>query len=304
MLMCLKHHRMIDQIIKTYSVDTLREMKESHEKRIELLTSIQPNKTSNVIIYRGRVGSFQPVIEFQEALLAMFPDYYPADHFSHDLSMTGNLATDDAPNFWDVQVENLEAQFRRKIEPLLENDQERNHYSVFAFAPIPLLMKLGTLLPDKYPAQVYQLKKEPPTWEWQPESDIFDFTVSEPTENHKTVALNLSLSADIDNQRIYDALQTENVSVWHMGAQETIFPKNDHLRGKGQLILFSRHIRKLLNKIKMTHGQDTTLHIFPAISVAYAVEIGRAWSEKADMPLAIYDQNNKTNGFLHALTIK
>jgi hypothetical protein len=159
------------------------------------------------------------------------------------------------------------------------------------------------LLPDKYPAQVYQLKKEPATWAWQAEPNKFDFSVFEPKENHKIVALNLSLSADIDNQRIYDTLQTKDVSIWRMSVQETVFPKNDHLRGKEQLLLFSRHIRKLLNKIKMEHGQDTLLHIFPAISVAYAVEIGRAWSEKADMPLAIYDQNNKSDGFIHALTI-
>ncbi len=234
MIMCKDHHEMIDKIVETYTIEALREMKENHEKRIELLMSIQPDKTSNVVVYRGRVGSVQPAIEFRETLLAMSPDYYPANRFPHELSMPGSMFTDDTPDFWDIQVKNLEMQFNKQVAPLLGNDQERNHYSIFAFAPIPLLIKLGTLLPDKYPAQVYQLTKEPPNWEWQPEPSEFGFTVSRPTENHKIVALNLSLSADIDSQRIIDVLQTEDVSIWRMDVQETIFPKNDHLRGKEQ----------------------------------------------------------------------
>lgn len=304
MVLCPRDHKLVDKNPDLYSPEVLREMKAEHENKVRLATEMKIDDTSHVVIYRGRVGAFQPAIEFKGAMQAMFPDYYPADPYALELSMSGNLAKDNDPKFWDTQAENLEAQFRRTVEPLLENSQERNHYSIFAFAPIPLLIKLGTLLPDKYPAQVYQLTKEPPTWKWEPDPDFFDLTVSEPAENHKTVALNLSLSADIDDQRIYDAMQTKDVSIWRVDIPETIFPKNDHLRGKGQLILFSRYIRKLLNRIKMEHGQDTTLHIFPAISVAYAVEMGRVWSEKADMPLVIYDQNNISSGFLHALTIK
>ena len=88
-----------------------------------------------------------------------------------------------------------------------------------------------------------------------------------------------------------------------MDITETQFPKNDHLRGKGQLILFSNYIRKLLNQIKAEHGQDKVLHIFPAISLAYAVELGRIRQTKADLPLLVYDQNNKSGGFIPALKI-
>jgi hypothetical protein len=159
------------------------------------------------------------------------------------------------------------------------------------------------LIPDHYPAQVYQLKKEPQTWAWQPEPKDFDFLVTEPNKNYETVALNLSLSADIDNQRIFDAMQTEDISIWKMETTDTIFPKNDHLRGKGQLSLFSRYLRTLLNKIKYLHGQNSIIHIFPAVSVAYAVEMGRVRQPKADLPYEIYDQNNKAGGFISTLTI-
>lgn len=303
MLLCSKHHKLIDGKEHKYSDEKLREMKTIHEERVRLATEMKIDNTSNVIIYRGRVGKFQPSISFKEAMSAMFPDYYPADFRPHELSLSGIMLEDNNPDYWKIQSRNLVDQFNKHVEPLLGDKQVRNHYSIFAFAPIPLLVKLGSLLPDYYPTQVYQLKKEPQTWKWQPQPKEFDFLVDEPNDCHKKVALNLSLSADIDNQRLFDAMGTKEVSIWKMDITDTNYPKNDHLRGKGQLALFARYFRELLNAIKNKHGQNSTLHVFPAISVAYAVEMGRVRQPKADLPFVIYDQNNKTGGFDPVLTI-
>ena len=62
MLMCLDHHRMIDQITSVYSDGVLRQMKEIHEERIERLTEIMPDKTSHVIIYKGIIGEHQSLL--------------------------------------------------------------------------------------------------------------------------------------------------------------------------------------------------------------------------------------------------
>lgn len=303
-LVCLEHHRLIDEKPEKFSGDILRKMKSIHENRIRLATDMTVANTSNVIIYRGRIGTFQPSISYQEAMRAMFPEYYPADHFHLELSMDGVLLQDNEPRYWEAHAQNLERQFSKKIKPLLDNNHACNHFSIFAFAPTPLLIKLGSLLPDFYPAQVYQPKREPQTWKWEQCPYGFDFIVAEPDDRHDRVALNLSLSADIDDQRIFEAMNTEKVSIWKMNITESPYPKNDHLRGKGQLILFSRYARKLLNRIKAEHGQDTTLHMFPAISAAYAVELGRIRQAKADLPFKIYDQNNKAGGFISALTIR
>jgi hypothetical protein len=160
------------------------------------------------------------------------------------------------------------------------------------------------LIPDLYPAQVFQPKREPQTWQWEQSPPGFDFIVTEPDDHHDRVALNLSLSADIDDQRIFEAMNTKEVAIWKMNITKSPYPKNDHLRGKSQLMLFSRYARKLLNRIKAEHGQDTTLHVFPAISAAYAVELGRVRQAKADLPFEIYDQNNNAGGFISALTIR
>jgi len=68
-----------------------------------------------------------------------------------------------------------------------------------------------------------------------------------------------------------------------------------------QLRLFRQQFRLLLDRVKARHGQDVVLHVFPAVPLSVAVEIGRVWMPKADLPLCIYDQNRKLGGFTKAL---
>ena len=86
------------------------------------------------------------------------------------------------------------------------------HLSIFALAPQPLLIELGVLISDICQADVYQLHREPANWKWQDDPDGFDYIVEEPEVIQK-VALNLSLSAAIDNERIINVLGTDT-SIW------------------------------------------------------------------------------------------
>ena len=300
MLMCPKHHRMIDRITKTYSVEVLREMKQAHEARIERLTNIKSDKTSHVIIYRCCVGEFQPKIDFRDALVAMFPERYPADPLPIDLGFSNSRFEDNEELFWKVEATNLKRNFTEKVKPYLQSEKERNHLSVFAFAPQPLLITLGSYLSDLFPADVYQLHREPATWEWQPGPEAFEYVIRKPDTDHPIVAVKLSLSATIDSRRVAPIFGDQPYSEWEV---TIIHPDNDYLKSKGQLQLFRQEFRSLLNRIKAKHGEQAVIHLFPAVPVSVAVEIGRVWQPKADLPFVIYDQNRKTGGFTPVLTI-
>jgi len=300
MLMCQEHHRMIDEIVRVYPEEILRQMKHEHEERTENLTAITPDRTSNVIIYRGRVGDFQPKIDFRDAWLAMYPERYPASHLPINLGFANSSFADNESEYWQIESTNLERQFKEKVKPCLTEDRERNHFSVFAFAPQPLLIKLGSLLSDLYPADVYQLHREPTTWEWQPGPEAFEYLVTEPSTRHPVVALNLSLSADITRDRIEKVLGAHPYSEWRVTIKN---PSNDYLRSKGQLSLFRKQFREILNKIKANHGEQAIIHVFLAVPVSVAVEIGRVRQPKADLPFVIYDENINKQGFMRTLTI-
>jgi len=105
------------------------------------------------------------------------------------------------------------------------------------------------------------------------------------------------LSATVDNSRITSVLGNE-ISIWTLTIEK---PNNDFLKSREQLSMFRQQFRLLMDRIKARHGQNIVLHVFPAVPVSVAVEIGRAWMPKADLPLCIYDQNRKLNGFMKAL---
>ena len=75
------------------------------------------------------------------------------------------------------------------------------------------------------------------------------------------------------------------------------------LKGRGQARQFRQCVRELLNRIKATHGENATLHVFPAMPVALAVDFGRIVMPKADLKLQLYDQNRSLGGFAPALAM-
>jgi hypothetical protein len=97
------------------------------------------------------------------------------------------------------------------------------HYSVFALAPQPLLIRLGTLLSDIYSTDVMQLHREPKTWRWQSDSTIKDFQIFEPQDKTGIPVLLFSLSGTVTDNRIIDTIG-KKCSIWRLTISS---PHND-----------------------------------------------------------------------------
>lgn len=297
MLLCDTHHRLIDhEEEQAHTVDRLMEMKAQHEARIELLTSLKDDKKSHVLLYGANIGKQSASLSWKKAAQAMIPLRYPAEPRAIELSLRNSAFEDHSSEYWTIERRNLQSNLNASLRSrIVSGDVE--HLSIFALAPQPLLIELGRLLSDIPAAEVYQRHREPPDWRWQETPDGFAFHIEEPAETHATVALNLSLSATIENARVTNTLGEGDLSIWRMTIPE---PNNDFLRSRDQLRLFRQEFRILLDRIKARHGQDVVLHVFPAVPVSVAVEIGRVWMPKADLPFCIYDQNRKLGGFTKA----
>ena len=216
MLMCDKHHRLIDkEDVAGHPVERLTQMKQRHEARIETLGSIQEERRSFVVLYGANIGQQTAKVSFKQAGEALVAcGRYPAERPAIELSLNSPLEDCDE-EYWAVERESLRRQFARKIEPRqgLGQPEEVDHFSVLGIAPIPLLIELGRLLSDVQKVDVYQLHREPQNWKWHDEPDDFQYDVIEPESINDNVAVNLSLSATIDNSRIRGAIDGK-VSVW------------------------------------------------------------------------------------------
>jgi hypothetical protein len=299
MLVCHGCHRKIDKDKKgvRYSAGLLRGWKEAHETRIRIVTGITASHKSEVIFYHSRIGYERSPMHFDSAVQAMFPTWYPAHERPLDLSMRSE-DDDSTTQYWQTESRNLQKSFDRQIRDRIEAG-EAQHFSIFAFASQPLLIQLGTMFTDKIDTAVYQLHREPRTWQWQPHPESFTFKIAEPKDKSGTPVLAFALSAKIALDRISAVLKGK-LSVWEMTVTE---PNNDFLRSEAQLAMFRSAARKVLVDIHAAHASAEDLKIFPAMPLSCAVEFGRIRSPKADLPWTIFDQNNKHRRFIPALTI-
>lgn len=301
MLVCHDCHKKIDQDKngQRYSAELLIGWKNEHEQRIEIVTGIQSDKKSHVILYGANIGSEKTLIEYHACVEAMFPDRYPASEKPVMMSMSSALK-DSSQEYWQAESSHLFKSFERYVTPLIDQDS-CNHFSIFALAPQPLLIQLGALLTDKISIETYQLHREPKSWRWvQDIDDQFDFIINEPDDFSGQPVLVISLSDHVSRDRITRTLD-QKFSIWEITINA---PHNDFMQSKGHLSLFRKYLRRLMVEIKSKHGNKVPLKIFPVMPVSCAVELGRARMPKADMPWIIFDHDVVTQEFVKSIEIE
>ncbi len=297
MLLCRNCHKTVDTNSERYPVDLLCEMKKAHESRIALLTGIDAEKQSHVLLYGANVGQHSAPLSFQRAVWAMIPEWYPAEPHEIRIGMVNGVWEDRTPDFWKVECQQLRGMIEQRLRPRLASG-EIKHLSIFAFAPQPLLMYFGFLLSDIPPAEVYQLHREPADWKWQPDPIDFSYVLKEPEIVTNEAALILGLSASISDERVLSVVP--NASIWRL---EVAKPHNDFLKSWRQLQMFRETVRPLMDRIKLRHGEDSRIHVFPAVPLAIAVDFGRVIMPKADLDVTVYDENKGLGGFIRALDL-
>lgn len=299
MLMCYAHHKLIDvDELANYPEQRLLDIKAEHERRVAIVTDITADRVTHVLRYGSKIGDHDSPLAFSRVRVAMLPMRYPYENQSIGIQITGSAFTDGEDTFWHAETENLDRQFKRMVENHITSG-EITHLSVFALGPIPLLVRLGLLLGDITPADVYQLHREPSGWQWAEDKERIEFEVLRPAAPAKNIALKLGISATIIDDRITSILGTDT-AIWTIKAKN---PGNDVMRNKNDLVEFRQILRALNNDIKALHGEGHIVHVFPAVPVSIAVEIGRVRMPKADLPLLIYDQTKPGTPFVPRLAI-
>lgn len=301
MLLCDTHHRMIDREAEAeYTASRLQKIKKRHEDRIKRLTGILENQQSFMVLYCAPIGKRIPDINIQDAENALIRnDIYPAEDTPIILSVTEDEARDSETDYWQYHSRNLIRKYKRLVaEKIIQ--KRITHVSIFAIAPQPLLILLGILIGDIKTTSIYPKNREGVSWGWRNKTRRNNYEVIPPEKSDgKVVALKISISADIHSNRITGILG-DDCSIWELRVPNC---SNDFLKSPYQAKYFRAIIKEALNQIKLIHGQDMVLHLFPAMPAALAIEFGKVYMPKADLPLIIYDQNRGRSGFFEALRI-
>lgn len=283
MLVCKPCHHLIDNEPANYPVDLLREYKKEHEDRIFQLTAVGPEYRRTVIQLRGTIGGQaveMPETEIRAALLPHFPACLPG--VLVDLT---SLQRED-PRFFDLARDQIKRELRPAIRAALEHKRVQQ-YSVFALAPIPVLMCLGREIGNKVSADLFQRHRDR-SWRWKEDGPVAEFGFSKVKEGSiaGAVVLQLSISGQLSSESLPSELC--DATIYHI-APSNRPPGVECIRRPEDLESFRRTYRDGLRDIDRAHGHIDTIHLFPALPAPAAVACGMDIMPKAHPALAVYD---------------
>lgn len=297
MVLCRDHHKEIDDFPEKYTVNILKDMKREHEAYIKDLMNITKESSVIGVKYTANISDRVTKINDEDIRKCAFrQNKYCKGEI---INLSDNKADErNDSKFYEFERDNIKNNFFQCIKPLLKKEKVYKFF-LCAIAPQPLLIYLGTLFSDITDVEVQQLQREP-IQEWylgNEKNDEFDVKLNIPEKKYSKVALNISITADISEQRIRDVLGKECDII----KVESTIHGNDIIKNKSQLETYNKKIREAYERIKDIYGRDCEINIFPAMPISIALETGMCWMKKAHPRLTIYDEKN---GFKKALEIK
>jgi hypothetical protein len=297
MFMCYGCHKRIDRGGKgnPYSEADLLAMKREHEERVERVYSSTGVKETLPLIMTFPIGPHTPVIDDRDVCHAIIENSaykrFPSGKLVH-IDRSDFDVMDGAPEFWPRAEATMEELYSSRVRPLLTSRQAPTHLTVAAFAPIPLLMKLGAMLGDKTDASVLDL----PTngWLWDTNSDVaapcYQFTV--PPILPREVVVEVCVTS-----RVSDVQPTGTAPTIRF---EAVVPDRGIVRTEAHL----RHFRERCNTffVALTAAGARVVHIYPATPLSVSVELGRLLLPKTFEEVHVWDRQAPT--WVHALRLR
>lgn len=294
MILCSNCHTLVDKDIQEYNIDTLRKIKMEHEKRIKYLTGL---KVDNIVVptyYFSKIGDKQVYISKEEQIDAILKDGYYPDDYEIDLSNNVTI-TDNVDQYYIEKVREMNEMINQYHSAIL-----RNRLVLFALAPQPLLIYLGTRLGKASSIIVKQKSRVTNSWLWEDSKDIVNYHLIAPQkiEIQNDVCLIISISGCIEHERITSIIS--NPDIWVISVDN---PNMNIIKSHQSVTLFSSFIMTVFETLKKHYGVDKKICIFSAMPNSLAVEFGRSWMPKVFNSMILYDSIKIDNDYKFIETI-
>ena len=299
MFLCAACHKLVDDKKNEalYSIDALRKRKAEHEARIAEITAAGPELRTTVLQVKGVIGGQHVDIPAAQVREAVAPRYV-TDQTGYVIDLTG--AATESPESFEL----ARREIRRRLSEFLRggiDGLKARHFSVFALAPIPVLVCLGREIGDKLAVDLYQRHRDNQSWTWKADGDPVEYDVerlqvgTDPT----AVALVLSLSGAISRGSLPAAIDGA-YSIYEMTLKGRE-PDREFLRRRDDLTRFQRAYQLALGAILKDHESLRQIHLFPAVPAPVAIACGRELLPKVHPALLVYD--NDGGNFRFAIAV-
>lgn len=299
LLLCHQCHRMVDAegAEKVYTEEYLRAHKQTHEDHVRRVTDFATVTNTAVVRLTARVRkSFAPATDRQVASALHFEDLRYAGEHPRDSEFVVEIDSEDTESWvWKEGMKKI----RTKLAAL--RDTSYDTVSVFAMAPVPLLVFLGSELDDKGDIRVFPRFRgaqdlaccwrndRGPEASFGVGSTSRDSTVTD-------VLLTISVSGAVDpNAAPAEIAALPCVTL----VADKLGP--DAIETKADLAAFSIAWRSALARVEVDYPSCERIHLLAAVPVVAAVACGQHHMRDAQPSLVVYQRAEE--GYVEALTV-
>lgn len=290
MLLCHSCHKRIDDKAyrDQYTVEFLTAKKLLHEKRVREVTDFATLRPTSVVTVSADVRRTAAPISLPQVAEALRADGYTGmgedtRNGAFTIHLPGN---DDDGWAWDAHRTELDRFAARIADAVTAGEVES--LSVFALAPIPSLVYLGSKLDDKTETRLFARKRtdEVTAWAWSDgDGDIPAFDTVLRIGDSNEAAVLVELSGSVKEERLPEPL-TELPRV-------TITPKDqpprpDLLDSRAALESFALAWRDALALIESELPSVRVLHLLAAVPAPAAITMGRHRMRAAQPNVVVY----------------
>jgi hypothetical protein len=301
MLLCPLCHKLIDDNPGDYARSVLEKYKQDHEERIKHVTGLGPDMRTSVVQLKATIGGSAVDIPAAHIYEAVAPRY-PTDKKGHIIDLTA-YGQENREEYYRLARSKIEQDAVRLYAPGMDVEATR-HISLFALAPIPLLVLLGHCLSNKVAVDFYQRHRtgaEP--WKWKTDGTTARYKLHKRRDGRdpKAIALVLSLSGTIDDRLLPSSIDNR-LTVYEITLDSDI-PNPEFLRQRDDLEGFRVVYRRFLAELMRDHSAVQELPVFPAVPAPIAVTCGHDLLPKVHPVLVVYDYDKASGGFINRLRI-
>ena len=294
MLLCQPCHHLVDkERPQDYPREKLEAFKRKHEERIYWQTKVREDYKTTVVQLKSLINGQMVDIPVSNVKAAVAPRYV-SDPRGYIIDLTGIEGSDES--FYRSARATIKSKVARLYDAGMEVEQTQ-HISLFALAPIPLLVYLGNRLSNKVAVDAYQRHRDTEDWLWKSSGETVGHifrTVRAGSDANK-VALLMSLSGSLSLEKLPPEIDNGFYVYEITLAKGT--PSPTYLRLKEDLNNFREVYQHSLRFIEKEHHSLKEIHLFPAVPAPVAVHCGRELLPKVDPVLRVYDNDKKKGGF-------
>ena len=297
MLLCHACHRMVDdpQNLEIWTEEVLSQRKEEHETRVRRVTDFSTLQRTLVVTTESTVRSERVTVGSRQITHALVEEGLTAH-------IDGGLRSDvciklpevlDDPSDW-IHAMRIIASQVRKIRMSIQQGADAD-LSVFALAPIPLLVYLGALLDDTTTVRVFDRHRddhEARAWMWRARRGGLpvEFDIDVPCDTSVTeLVVEVAVSGTACVGRVPDdvaLLPRARIALVGQDARAGV------LETRADLDAGSVAWTKALALIEKRCPNVRTLHVVASVPASLAVRMGRARMRGAHPAFVVYQLDN------------